>query len=89
MHLHGAELVTLSGVSAVLLFPLELALALFIYIGYQITFSLGNHLVRCETLLMVSVEQLRRLDVAKIGGLPARHGGCVGGICGPKALCRD
>ena len=61
----GVELVTLSGVVAVLLFPLELALALFIYIGYQVTFALGNYLVRCETLLMVSVEQLRKLDVAK------------------------
>ena len=64
----GVELVTLSGVIAVLRFPLDLALALFIYIGYQITFSLGNYLVRCETLLMVSVEQLRKLDVAKQTG---------------------
>ena len=64
----GVELVTLSGVVAVLLFPLELALALFIYIGYQVTFALGNYLVRCETLLMVSVEQLRKLDVAKQAG---------------------
>ena len=75
MHRYGAELVTLSGVSAVLLFPLELALALFIYIGYQITFSLGNHLVRCETLMMVSVEQLRRLDVAKQAGYLLGMGG--------------
>ena len=71
----GVELVTLSGVIAVLLFPLELALALFIYIGYQITFSLGNYLVRCETLLMVSVEQLRKLDVAKQAGYLLGMGG--------------
>jgi len=64
----GVELITLSGVAAVLLFPLELPLALFVYIGYQVTFSLGNYLVRCETLLMVSVEQLRKLDVAKQTG---------------------
>ena len=62
------ELVTLSGVIAVLALPIELPLALFVYIGYQITFSLGNYLVRCETLLMVSVEQLRKLDVAKQAG---------------------
>ncbi len=62
------ELVTLSGVVAVLTFPVELPLALFVYIGYQITFSLGNYLVRCETLLMVSVDQLRKLDVAKQAG---------------------
>ena len=71
----GVELVTLSGVVAVLLFPLELALALFIYTGYQVTFSLGNYLVRCETLLMVSVEQLRRLDVAKQAGYLLGMGG--------------
>jgi putative membrane protein len=71
----GVELVTLSGVVAVLLFPLELALALFIYIGYQVTFSLGNYLVRCETLLMVSVEQLRKLDVAKQAGYLLGMGG--------------
>jgi len=64
----GVELVTLSGVTAVLLFPLELPVALFIYIGYQVTFSLGNYLVRCETLMMVSVDQLRKLDVAKQAG---------------------
>ena len=59
------ELITLSGVAAVLILPIEVSLALFVYIGYQITFSLGNYLVRCETLLMVALDQLRRLDVAK------------------------
>lgn len=62
------ELVTLSGVIAVLLLPIDLPLALFVYIGYQITFSLGSYLVRCETLLLVSVEQLKKLDVAKQAG---------------------
>jgi len=62
------ELVTLSGVVAVLAFPVELPLALLVYIRYQLTFSLGNYLVRCETLLMVSVDQLRKLDVAKQAG---------------------
>lgn len=59
------ELVTLSGIAAVILFPVETPLALFVYVGYQITFSLGNYLVRCETLLMVNASQLARLDVAK------------------------
>ena len=49
--------------------------ALFIYIGYQVTFSLGNYLVRCETLLIVSVEQLRKLDVAKQAGYLLGMGG--------------
>ena len=62
------ELITLSGVAAVLILPIEAPLALFVYIGYQITFSLGNYLVRCETLMMVAVDQLRRLDVAKQAG---------------------
>ena len=39
------------------------------------TFSLGNYLVRCETLLMVSVEQLRKLDVAKQAGYLIGMGG--------------
>ena len=64
----GVELVTLSGVAAVLVLPLELPLALFVYLGYQVTFSLGNYLVRCETLMIVAVDQLRRLDVAKQAG---------------------
>ncbi len=64
----AVELVTLSGVTAVLALPIALPLALFVYIGYQITFSLGNYLVRCETLLMGSVEQLRQLDIAKQAG---------------------
>jgi hypothetical protein len=62
------EVTTLTGVVAVLVLPLDLTLALFIYIGYQITFALGGYLVRCETLLMVSVDQLRKLDVAKQAG---------------------
>jgi hypothetical protein len=62
------EFTTLTGVVAVLVFPLDLTLALFIYIGYQVTFALGGYLVRCETLLMVSVDQLRKLDVAKQAG---------------------
>ena len=64
----AVELITLSGVTAVLVLPIALPLALFVYVGYQITFSLGNYLVRCETLLMGSVEQLRQLDIAKQAG---------------------
>ena len=64
----AVELITLSGVTTVLVLPIALPLALFVYIGYQITFSLGNYLVRCETLLMGSVEQLRQLDIAKQAG---------------------
>ena len=64
----AVELITLSGVTAVLVLPIALPLALFVYIGYQITFSLGNYLVRCETLLMGSMEQLRQLDIAKQAG---------------------
>ena len=71
----GVELVTLIGVAAVLVLPLELHLALFVYLGYQVTFSMGSYLVRCETLLMVSAEQLRKLDVAKQAGYLLGMGG--------------
>ena len=59
------ELITLSGVAAVLILPIEAPLALFVYIGYQITFSLGSYLsARPDG----AVDQLRRLDVAKQTG---------------------
>ena len=81
------ELVTLSGVAAVLILPLELPLALFVYIGYQLTFSLGNYLVRCETLLMVSIEQLRTAGYGQAGGLSTGHGRRLGALYGPGAVC--
>jgi putative membrane protein len=62
------ECVALSGVIGVLLFPLALPLALFVYVGYQIAFAFGNYLVRCETLLIPEQRSLTQLDVAKQSG---------------------
>ena len=68
------ELITLSGVIAVLILPLKVPLALFVYLGYQITFSLGNYLIRCKTLLLVYVDALIKLDIAKQTGYLLRMG---------------
>ena len=62
------ELVVLAGVIAVLLYPVDQPLALFIYMGYQITFALGSYLVRCETLLITEERRLAQLDISKQAG---------------------
>ncbi len=62
------ELLILAGIVGVLLLPIEQPLALFIYIGYQFTFTFGSYLVRCETLLIPEDGNLTRLDVAKQTG---------------------
>ena len=61
----GVEIIILLGVLGVLIYPLERPLALFVYLGYQVTFALGSYLVRCETLLVVDQYRLTQLDVAK------------------------
>lgn len=61
----GVEIIILLGVIGVLIYPIEQPLALFIYLGYQITFALGSYLVRCETLLVVEQRRLTQLDVTK------------------------
>ena len=61
----SVELIILMGILAVLIYPIDKPIALFIYLGYQFTFALGNYLVRCETLLFVDNRRLARLDVAK------------------------
>ena len=61
----GVEVILLLGVIGVLIYPIEQPLALFIYLGYQVTFALGSYLVRCETLLVVEQRRLTQLDVTK------------------------
>ena len=61
----GVEVIILLGVIGVLIYPIEQPLALFIYLGYQVTFALGSYLVRCETLLVVEQRRLTQLDVTK------------------------
>ena len=59
------EAAILSGVIAVLTMESGPRLALFIYLGYQLSFAFGSYLVRFETLLISGEEQLKTLDIAK------------------------
>lgn len=61
----SVELVILAGILAVLLFDLNWSLAMFVYLGYQLTFVFGNYLLRCETLLIPGRDDLTRLDVVR------------------------
>ena len=59
------ELVILSVIVAFLLLSFNYQIALFIYIGYQITFMFGSYLIRGETLLLKKDRLLTLVDVAK------------------------
>ena len=59
------ELVILSVIIAFLLLSFNYQIALFIYIGYQITFMFGSYLIRGETLLLKKDRLLTLVDVAK------------------------
>ena len=62
------ELMMLVLVSYFLLFSYSYTTALFIYIGYQLTFSFGSYLVRAETFLIPQKQLLTFLDVTKQKG---------------------
>ena len=68
------ELVILAGITGVLIYPIEATLALFVYLGYQLTFAFGSYLVRCETQLIPEKNRLTQLDVAKQIGYLAGMG---------------
>ncbi len=59
------ECIILMGVIAVLLLPIDQQLAMFVYLGYQLSFAFGGYLVRYETLLIARDQDLKTLDVAK------------------------
>ena len=59
------ELVILSVIVAFLLLSFNYQIALFVYIGYQITFMFGSYLIRGETLLLKKDRLLTLVDVAK------------------------
>ena len=59
------ECVILLGVIAVLWLPIDQQLAMFVYLGYQLSFAFGGYLVRYETLLIARDQDLKTLDVAK------------------------
>jgi len=59
------ELVILSVIIAFLLLSFNYQIALFVYIGYQLTFMFGSYLVRGETLIIKKDRLLTLIDVAK------------------------
>jgi len=59
------ELIILIVIIYFLLNPYTYTTALFIYIGYQITFMFGSYLVRAETLALDDDEKLSKVDMAK------------------------
>lgn len=61
----GVECVMLLLVLYFLLFSYSYTSALFIYIGYQLTFAFGAYLVRAETILIEKARALTYLDVYK------------------------
>jgi len=59
------ELIVLAMLVSFLIFSYSYQTALFIYIGYQITFVFGSYLVRAETLVFNDNEVLTKIDIAK------------------------
>jgi len=59
------ELVIFSVIVAFLKLSFNYQIALFVYIGYQITFMFGSYLIRGETLLLKKDRLLTLVDVAK------------------------
>lgn len=61
----AVEIVMLTLVVYFLLFSYSYASALFVYVGYQLTFAFGSYLVRAETILIEHAKALTYLDVYK------------------------
>ena len=59
------ELVILALVIGFLIFSYSYQTALWVYIGYQLTFIFGSYLVRAETLVLKKDDILTRVDTAK------------------------
>ncbi len=59
------ELVVLFLVIGFLIFSYSYLTALWVYIGYQLTFIFGSYLVRAETLMLKENDILTRVDTAK------------------------
>jgi putative membrane protein len=59
------EWVVLALVIGFLIFSYSYQTALWVYIGYQLTFVFGSYLVRAETLVLKEDEILTKVDIAK------------------------
>lgn len=72
------ELVVLALVIGFLIFSYSYQTALWVYVGYQLTFVFGSYLVRAETLVLKENEILTRVDMAKqygyLIGMAASYG---------------
>jgi len=64
----GVEIISLTLVLYFLIFSYSYTTALFVYIGYQLTFTFGSYLVRAETIVLKRSQILTFLDVAKQKG---------------------
>ena len=64
----GVEVIALLLISGFLIFSYSYTTALFVYLGYQITFTFGSYLVRAETILIKKAKILTFLDVTKQKG---------------------
>lgn len=62
------ELIILGVVISFLIFSFSYQIALFVYIGYQITFVFGSYLVRGETLILKKESLLKSVDISKQTG---------------------
>ena len=61
----GVEIVLILAILYLLSYHYNYQTALFMYSGYQITFTFGSYLVRAETLLLQKDTFLTKLDTAK------------------------
>jgi len=72
------ELVILVLVICFLIFSYSYQTALWVYIGYQLTFIFGSYLVRAETIVLKEDEILTRVDTAKqigyLAGMAVSYG---------------
>lgn len=62
------EFVVLASIILFLIFSYSYMTALFVYSGYQLTFTFGSYLVRAETILLRRSTILTYVDVAKQKG---------------------
>jgi len=61
----GVEVVLMLAILYFLRYDYNYQTALFMYVGYQVTFIFGSYLVRAETLLLKTDALLTQLDTAK------------------------
>jgi len=61
----SVEVIVLLMLIYFLIFSYSYQTAIFVYLGYQLTFVFGSYLVRAETLVIKEAKDLTKVDVAK------------------------